>query len=136
MEIPVAVWDKLFKSAKSASENAYCPYSNFHVGAAVLTSDGSIFSGCNVENASYSLTICAERNAIFQAIAAGKREIVAVAIYTPTENPTTPCGACRQVMIEFGREVEVCCFCASGKSVKSLSSELLPLVFNSLSMEC
>lgn len=135
MEIQATVWNKLFEAAKSASENAYCPYSNFPVGAAVLTSDSSVFNGCNVENASYGLTSCAERNAIFQAIAAGKREILAIATYTPTENPTTPCGACRQIMIEFGDEIEVCCFCASDKSVKSLSSELLPLVFNSLSME-
>ncbi|HEY9701045.1 MAG TPA: cytidine deaminase [Allocoleopsis sp.] len=132
-EIPVTVWDNLLELAKSTSKNAYCPYSKFYVGAAVLTSDGSVFTGCNVENASYSLTICAERNAIFQAIAAGKRDIVALAIYTPTEKPTTPCGACRQVLIEFGREVEICCFCAAGTSVKSLSSELLPFVFSFLS---
>ena len=84
--------EKLKEKAAAASKSAYCPYSGFPVGAAVVTPEGRIFTGCNVENASYGLTICAERNAVFQAIARGSKEIVAVAIYTPTATPTCPCG--------------------------------------------
>ena len=94
-------------AAMEAAKRAYCPYSRFPVGAAVLTADGRIFSGCNVENASYGLTICAERNAIFQAVAGGSKEILAVMIYTSTPYPTTPCGACRQVINEFGPKAEI-----------------------------
>ena len=86
-------------------ENAYCRYSKFRVGAAVLSDDDKIFAGCNVENASYGLTICAERNAIFQAVAKGElsndRKIKAVVIVTSAEEVTAPCGACRQVIYEF-----------------------------------
>ncbi|MBV9123540.1 MAG: cytidine deaminase [Planctomycetes bacterium] len=97
----------LLKAARQASSRAYCPYSNFPVGAAVLTADGRVFEGCNIENASYGLTVCAERVAVFQAVAAGAREITAIAIVCPKGNshkPGTlmPCGACRQVLAEFG----------------------------------
>src|SRR5579864_6622228 len=95
---------QLLRAARSASRQAYCPYSRFAVGAALLSADGRVFAGCNVENASYGLTICAERNAIFQAVAAGERRIQAIAIYTPTPTPSAPCGACRQVLYEFGPE--------------------------------
>src|SRR5881394_3925051 len=89
-------------AAEGAMKNAYCRYSKFRVGAAVLSDDGQIFAGCNVENASYGLTMCAERNAIFQAVAAGKlskdQKLKAVAIVTQAEELTAPCGACRQVI--------------------------------------
>lgn len=92
--------DTLVQAAINAREKAYAPYSEFLVGAAVLTADGQIFGGCNVENASYGLTICAERVAAGTAVAAGSREITAVAIATPGGH--SPCGACRQVLAEFG----------------------------------
>ncbi|MBR4321020.1 cytidine deaminase [Treponema sp.] len=93
----------LFEAAMQASKLAYCPYSKFPVGAAILVSDGRIFTGCNVENRSYGLSNCAERTAIFTAVAEGARKIAAVAIAAPkAEYPVGPCGACRQVLTEFG----------------------------------
>jgi len=118
------VLTKLRTAAIEAAKRAYCPYSRFPVGAAVLTSEGRMFSGCNVENASYGLTICAERNAIFHAVACGSKEIVAVMIYTPTPGPSTPCGACRQVMNEFGPGAAVYSAC-DGKKELHFSMTLL-----------
>ena len=92
---------ELLEKAKEVSQNAYVPYSKFKVGACVLTEDDSTFCGCNFENASYGLTICAERNAIGTAIANGHTRIKAIAIYSPNEDNCFPCGACRQVMTEF-----------------------------------
>ena len=98
-------FEPLIEAALKVREHAYAPYSEFAVGAAVLTEDGNIFVGCNVENASYGLAICAERNAIASAIAAGKRKFVAVAIAaTPL---ASPCGACRQFIFEFGDDIQV-----------------------------
>ena len=94
-------WDILVEAAWMARERAYAPYSKFAVGAALLTADGQIFGGCNVENISYGLTNCAERVAIGAAIAAGKREFLAVAVVADTGVPISPCGACRQVLAEF-----------------------------------
>ena len=88
--------------AKEVSKNAYAPFSNFIVGACVLTTSGNYHSGCNVENSSYGLTICAERAAICKAISFGEKEILAVAIYSPNTQECYPCGACRQVLFEFG----------------------------------
>jgi cytidine deaminase len=96
---------ELTAAAAAVRERAYAPYSQFRVGAALRAADGTIYAGCNVENASYGLTICAERNAIAQAIAAGMRDFTAVAVVT--ENGVTPCGACRQVLVEFGPEMMV-----------------------------
>lgn len=98
-EIP---WEKLVAAAWETRERAYAPYSKFHVGAALLAAGGRIFCGCNVENLSYGLTICAERVAIGSAIAAGAREFLALAVVADTNEPISPCGACRQVMAEFG----------------------------------
>jgi cytidine deaminase len=95
-------WDKLVAAAWRAREVAYAPYSNFAVGAALLALDGRIFMGCNVENISYGLTNCAERVAIGAAVAAGVREFIAVAVVADTGVPISPCGACRQVLAEFG----------------------------------
>ena len=119
----------LRRAAAAASERAYCPYSEFPVGAAVLAEDGSIYSGCNVENASYGLTVCAERNAVFQAVAAGHQRILAVAVYTPTASPTPPCGACRQVINEFGPDAEVFSFARSSAILHFRLAELLPGAF-------
>lgn len=95
-------WDQLVAAAWEAREAAYAPYSNFTVGAALLATDGRIFLGCNVENISYGLTNCAERVAIGVAVAAGARKFVAVAVVADTGVPISPCGACRQVLAEFG----------------------------------
>jgi cytidine deaminase len=95
-------WDSLLEAAWLAREMAYAPYSNFHVGAALLAADGRVFTGCNVENISYGLTNCAERVAIGAAVAAGVREFLAVAVVADTGVPISPCGACRQVLAEFG----------------------------------
>jgi cytidine deaminase len=112
-----------------AAGRAYCPYSHFAVGAAVLAANGKIFSCCNVENASYGLTICAERNAIFIAVASGSQQIVAVAIYTPTPAPSAPCGACRQVINEFGPKAEIYSFCKGRKILRVSLGELLKHAF-------
>ena len=98
---------RLLRAAKTAAKNAYAPFSKFKVGAAVLTATGRIFSGCNVENSSYGLTVCAERVAIFKAISAGQREVRAVLVYADTAKLTPSCGACLQVINEFGEDAEV-----------------------------
>ena len=122
--------DELLKAARSVMAHAYAPYSNFHVGAAVLTSRGEIFTGCNVENASYGMTNCAERTAIFSAIANSgpKIEIVAVAVTNDQGVPCSPCGACRQVIYEFGPQATVI-FQDSTGWAESLIAELLPQGF-------
>jgi cytidine deaminase len=120
---------ELRAAAAAVSERAYCPYSRFPVGAAVLTEAGEIFAGCNVENASYGLTICAERSAICQAVAHGARTIRAIAIATPTEVPTPPCGACRQMIHEFGPGATVFSFGRDGAVVAHTLPELLPGAF-------
>jgi len=124
-----AVLTKLRAASMAAAKKAYCPYSHFPVGAAVLTAEGGIFSGCNVENASFGLTICAERNAIFQAVAGGSQQITAMVIYTPTANPTAPCGACRQVINEFGPNAEIYSFCSGKKELCLSMPELLKHAF-------
>lgn len=121
--------ETLVDEARRASERAYCPYSNFRVGAAVLSKSGRIYPGCNVENASYGCTICAERNAIFQMVAAGEHEIDAVAIYTPTRIASAPCGSCRQVINEFGPDARVVCVCNTGDRIDAPLNELLPAAF-------
>lgn len=121
--------EELREAAKTASRHAYCRYSGFSVGAAVLTKSGGVVPGCNVENASYGLTICAERNAIFSAVATGESEILAVGIYTPTPFPTAPCGSCRQVIYEFGKEIEIISFCGGDKFSIWKIEELLPFAF-------
>ena len=127
-----AIKVELLTQARLAMGNAYCPYSNFPVGAAVLTADGRIFLGCNVENASYGLTVCAERTAIFSAVANGGIGIAAVAVVTITEPPSRPCGACRQVIAEFSREDNPTIVISAGKSggaVIETIKELLPKTF-------
>ena len=125
---PAAV-RKLEKTARRASTEAYSPYSKFPVGAAVLASSGKMYSGCNVENASFGLCNCAERTAIFTAIAAGERHITAVAIYTPTTTATAPCGACRQVINEFGADAVVISFCDGKQRIETSLNKLLPSAF-------
>lgn len=93
--------NELIDVAKKYRENAYVPYSKFKVGAAVLTDSGKVFGGCNIENSSYPVTNCAERTAIFKAVSEGEKNLVAIAVIADTEDPCSPCGACRQVMAEF-----------------------------------
>lgn len=122
-------WDTLAREARAAARHAYVPYSRFAVGAAILTADGKIVRGCNVENASYGMTNCAERTAIFSARAAGMEEVVAVCIYTPTDVPTPPCGACRQVLNEFGPDMAVRAICNGPDIIDTTLSRLLPGAF-------
>ncbi len=121
----------LLAAAIEAAGHAYCPYSKFPVGAAVLTDQGELFAGCNVENASYGLTICAERSAVFQAIVrtGGPLRIKAVLVYTPTQSPTAPCGACRQVLNEFGADTEVFSVCDGLEFLETSLNDLLPQAF-------
>ncbi len=100
-EIPEETAASLMRAAREAARRAYVPYSRFPVGAALLTEDGAIFTGCNIENASYGLTVCAERVAIFTAAAAGHRVVRAIAVSAPRATTVSPCGACRQVLNEF-----------------------------------
>lgn len=100
-------YNLLMDKAKEASKRSYSPFSKFAVGASVLTKEGNIYSGCNIENSSFGMTICAERCAIFKAVSEGDKEILAVAIYSPNEDDCYPCGACRQVMYEFQGETEI-----------------------------
>ncbi len=120
----------LKEKAIQAASKAYAPYSNFKVGCTLLTHSGSVYSGCNVENASYGLTVCAERNAIANAIIGeGSIKIKKIVIYTNTDLPTPPCGACRQVIHEFGNP-EIHSFC-NGKTFTTFRlSELLPGAFD------
>jgi len=124
-----AQWETLADAAKAACRNAYSVYSGFPVGAAVLTDRGSVAKGCNVENASFGLTVCAERNAVFGAIADGVRSIVALALYTPTAKPVTPCGACRQVLAEFGN-ARVRAYCDGPGFAEFALDALLPHAFS------
>jgi cytidine deaminase len=124
-----AQWQTLADAAKAACRNAYSAYSGFPVGAAVLTDRGMVASGCNVENASFGLTVCAERAAVFRAIGDGATAIVALALYTPTAEPVTPCGACRQVLAEFADDIAIRCFCDRPAVASFTLRELLPASF-------
>lgn len=121
--------DELLAAARRTRESAYAPYSRFNVGAAVRAADGRTYTGCNVENASFGLTVCAERVAIFAAIAAGAREIVELAVVTDVPEPAAPCGACRQVLAEFSAGAEIALGNLDGKVVVTRLGDLLPMAF-------
>jgi cytidine deaminase len=125
---------RLWEAAKAARENAHAPFSNFKVGAALETSDGELIGGCNVENATYGLTVCAERVAIFKAISEGKKKFTRVCVVTDTEKPTSPCGACRQLLWEFCRDIEVVLGNLQGVQLRKKMSELFPLPFDEQSL--
>ena len=116
----------LIESARQVRENAYAPYSHFKVGAAVRTKSGRVFTGCNVENLSFGLTICAERVAVGAAVAAGERDFEALAVVADSKEPVTPCGACRQVLAEFSPTLPVCSANLEGAVYESSIAELLP----------
>ncbi len=125
--------EELVRVARSARQRAYVPYSGFTVGAAVLA-DGRVFEGANVENSSYSVTMCAERVAAAQAIVAGHRDLLAVAVAGPNPEPLTPCGACRQFLSEFNPEMTVVCEGTSGERLISSIRRLLPEAFGPSSL--
>ena len=127
--------DELYKKAKIAREKAYVPYSEFPLGAAVLTSNGKIYTRNNIENATYSLTNCAERTAIFKAVSEGDKNIEAIMVVSGTDDPVTPCGACRQVISEFGNDIEVIMMNLKGEEIRCNIAELLPNAFNQGDME-
>jgi cytidine deaminase len=124
-------YEEMLKLAEEASKNAYAPYSKFAVGACVLAESGNVYTGCNFENASFGLTICAERNTVGTAIANGEKKIKAIAIYSPNMRNCTPCGACRQVLNEFksSKGLDVITKGEDGINVYALS-ELLPECFD------
>jgi cytidine deaminase len=121
---------KLLKAARKAKEKAYAPYSHFHVGAAVMTETGKLYSGCNVENTSYGLTVCAERNAIFQMVADGEQHIAEILVIGDTEEFLPPCGACRQVIAEFSKNETIVYMCNKHGEYKRITvGELIPHIF-------
>ena len=118
--------EELIAKAKEASTQAYAAYSQFRVGAALLTKGGEVFVGCNVENISYGLTNCAERSAIFSAVSAGIRDFTQIVIFADSKVPVSPCGACRQVMAEFSPNMEITSVNASGEVFHATLEQLLP----------
>ena len=123
--------EKLIEAAIKARENAHAPFSFFKVGASLLTETGEIITGCNIENATYGLTICAERTAIFKAIKEKKKKFSKIAIVADTENLTPPCGACRQIIWEFCGDIEVMLANLQGKTEAFQMRELFPNAFDS-----
>ncbi|MBC8039439.1 MAG: cytidine deaminase [Opitutaceae bacterium] len=129
MKTAATLASRLERLARRAAKTSYSPYSKFAVGAAVLADSGKVYTGCNVENASYGLCNCAERTAIFSAVAGGERKIKCVVVYTPTTSATPPCGACRQVINEFGPQARVVSICDSDERIETSLDALLPAAF-------
>jgi cytidine deaminase len=130
MSAPPADIPALVAAAVAARERAYAPYSGFAVGAAVLTAGGRVFPGCNIENASYPATVCAERAALFGAYTAGERRIAALAVVADTPGPVSPCGVCRQVIVELAPGATVILANTSGATYVTSPQELLPGAFD------
>jgi len=122
--------NKLCQMAAAMLDRAYCPYSHFPVGAALECSDGTVFTGCNVENAAYGVTICAERTAMTKAVSEGHRDFARIAIAGKSEDFCVPCGICRQMMMEFAPDMEVICLNSKGETKKFALRELLPYGFD------
>lgn len=129
MELTLETIGRLIAAAATAREDAYAPYSGFRVGAALMLSDGRLVAGCNVENASYGLSVCAERNAVAAAVAGGSTSFAALAVVTDSSPPSTPCGACRQVLSEFGDMPVILANTANERKLTSVA-ELLPNAFD------
>lgn len=127
--------NELIEKAENARENAFAPYSNFKVGAALETADGKIYTGCNIENASYGLTMCAERVAIFKAVSEGETNFSRIAVVADTENLTPPCGPCRQLIWEFCGDVPVIFANLNGTTETLQMKELLPYAFDNNFLE-
>lgn len=121
---------ELCQKAIEMMDMAYIPYSQFPVGAALECSDGTVYTGCNIENAAYGVTICAERTAIFKAVSEGRRDFVRIAVAGKSKDFCVPCGSCRQVMMEFAPELEVICLNGAGESRSFALRELLPYGFD------
>lgn len=130
-QIADEAFDTLIAVAWQAREHAYAPYSGFAVGAAVQGASGAIYGGCNIENVSYGLSNCAERTAMFQAVAHGERQLLRLVVCADTSEPVTPCGACRQVMQELGPQMEVLLVNKAGRQLHTTVTELLPDGFQS-----
>ena len=127
---------KMLRLADEARERAYAPYSNFHVGACLKTESGAYYLGCNIENAAFTPTCCAERTALFKAVYEGERDFEAIAIISDSLNPTAPCGVCRQALAEFCKpDMPVICADRDGVYVVRELSELLPMAFTAKDME-
>lgn len=127
-------WSVLRERAAAAMDRAYAPYSNFRVGAALLGSDDSISEGCNVENASYPAGLCAERAAVAAAVSRGVRDFTAIVICTEADEPTPPCGICRQVLMEFAPDLVVLSTTRAGAEARWVLSDLLPKAFTPTSL--
>ena len=125
---------ELIARAAAMRDRAYAPYSRFTVGAALLCADGSVFTGCNVENASYPCGICAERTAAVKAVSEGHTDFVRLAVIAGSDEPCTPCGICRQVLYEFAPELEILCCRADGTFLRTTLRELLPHGFGPASL--
>lgn len=122
--------DELIQAAQAARKHAYAPYSNFAVGAALQTKSGELFTGVNVENASYGLTLCAERSAVVSAVSAGHQDFSVIAVVADTKGPVSPCGACRQVLSEFGLEWRVILSNTKNEAQELTVGDLLPGAFD------
>ena len=120
---------ELCQKAQEMTKMAYAPYSNFRVGAALECSDGTVFTGCNIENAAFGPTICAERTAVAKAVSEGRRDFVRIVVAGDSESPCVPCGVCRQVLREFAPDIEIICLGSDGSELTTTLNDLLPHSF-------
>lgn len=127
-------WDELVERARSTQQRAYSPYSKFRVGAALVGASGQVYVGCNVENASYRVTMCAEQGALSAAVAAGEQKFTRMALIADSNEPASPCGACRQVLAEFAPDLEILSVSRTGVQQRWNMNELLPMAFTPRSL--